>query len=386
MDENQPDYLHLGDEISLEKKEGQEAHEKRIDRYGKAKGRSVEIFDYLKENDPKKYKSEIKAMDGCSNRLVFRFWYQKEKYRLIGGGTCKKHLLCAMCALRRSARLAHQVMAKVQHAMSENPSLVPALITTTIKSDPDLKRGYNHLHQSKRKLTQRRKDSLRSDGKRKTLSVTRHINGAVGGYEFKQGAGGHGWHPHSHEIALLEPVVRFVPAVDDRGVECLRAVDMMREISKEWFKITGDSFMVDIRKVVPKEGQTFDEGLMKAVCECVKYSLKMNDMDAEDQVLAYDVLKGRRLTFSYGSLWGIKEPESLVDDIETELELEPYVDIIYGFYDHSYIVTDVTDTGTLYTDPSANSNPDKKKTNHEKKTIEAKWQGKVERFVKGEQI
>ncbi|MBV6620856.1 replication protein, partial [Acinetobacter baumannii] len=45
---------------------------------------------------------------------------------------------------------------------------------------------------------------------------------------------------------------------------------------------------------------------------------------------AFKVLKGKRLSGAFGSLWGVKIPESLIDDLPDDSDL-PYLEIIYKF-------------------------------------------------------
>ena len=80
--------------------------------------------------------------------------------------------------------------------------------------------------------------------------------------------------------------------------------------------------------------------------------MKFGEMAVEDQVHAYEVLKGRRLVRSFGSLRGVVIPEDNHDSIEEALELQPYVDLVYHYSQKAgYFLTDVTDTGDQLTAP-----------------------------------
>lgn len=336
--------LSLSSEVLAGSESGEKGHHERLSRYAKAKTHQLNVLDYILTSEPDLAR-EARQMEGCSHTLIFRHWYTVNKYRLIGGCTCKKHLLCAMCALRRSAKTVKEVEKKIKTVLSENPHLVPVLITMTIRNGESLNERYKHITKSKKTLLHSRRNALHGE-RRKTKSVTSLIHGSVGSYEFKQGQGGHGWHPHSHEIALLDPAVEFQNIVL-KGKEVSCPVMFQQALSQEWLKITSDSFVVDVRRIEACEGKTYDESLLKAICEASKYALKLNDMEIPDQIHAYKVLRCRRLTFSYGSLWGIKVPDDMNDDIESELELLPYVDLVYQFYSGQYSQTDVTDLGDL---------------------------------------
>ena len=370
----------LSDEV-LANGSGSQEHEKKLLRYAKAKQHQVSVADYILQHEPLLNK-ELVALQDCSNSLIFRHWYTVGQYRLIGGCTCKKHLLCAMCALRRSAKTVREVEKKVLAVMAEHPDLVPVLITFTIVNGESLDERYTHITSSKTKLLHARRNAL-SAKRMKTKSVTRWIHGAFGSYEFKKGSGGHGWHPHSHEIALLLPSVKFQKVIKKgKEVEC--PIEFEQALQQEWLNITGDSWSVDVRKVSTIESLDKPNSLLKAICEASKYALKLNDIEHEDQVHAYKVLRGRRLTFTYGSLWGIKIPDDLNDTIEDELKLLPYVDLVYSFYSGNYNLSDVTDTGDTLFGPRGKKEKSKE-SNHGRLAVAGRFAGAVKEWVQNQE-
>lgn len=372
--------LELSDEV-LANGSGEQGHLEKLSRYGKAKQHQVSVAEFILQHEPSMDK-ELVALGDCSKQLWFRNWYTVGQYRLIGGCTCKKHLLCAMCALRRSAKTVHEVEKKILAVMAENPSLVPVLITMTVKNSESLNERYEHITGAKKKLLQARRNALKASKIRlKDSSVTRFIHGSFGSYEFKKGSGGHGWHPHSHEIALLEPSVVFTTVVDGKGKEVERPIEFQRALSEEWLQTTGDSFMVDVRKIIHVPGQTGETALLKAICEASKYALKLNDIEHEDQIHAYKVLSGRRLTFTYGSMWGIKIPDDLHDTIEDELQLLPYIDLCYSFYSGSYNLVDVTDTKDQFFSSGITKNPKKTPVTHDRLAAGMRFSQAVQEYV-----
>lgn len=371
--------LELSDEVLAGSPDEKQGHEKRLTRYAKAKQHQESVADYMLQHEPSLSK-ELDALQGCSNTLIFRHWYTVNQYRLIGGCTCKKHLLCAMCALRRSAKTVREVEKKIKTVLSENPTLVPVLITMTVRNDDSLKERYLHITGSKKKLLQARRNALKSKKIRlKDSSATRFIHGSFGSYEFKKGAGGHGWHPHSHEIALLDPSVKF-SKIMKKGKEVECPIEFEQALQQEWLKITSDSFVVDVRKISMVNIPDSPNSLLKAICEASKYALKLNDIEHEDQIHAYKVLRGRRLTFTYGSLWGIKIPDDLNDTIEEELLLLPYVDLVYSFYSGIYNLFDVTDTGDTLFGPR-DKKKKLKKSNHGRLANRIKYAAMVKEYV-----
>jgi hypothetical protein len=377
MSENK-NALELSDEVCETDSDEKQGHNEKLSRYGKAKQHQTSVADYILQHEPTLGK-ELAALQDCSNTLIFRHWYTVNKYRLIGGCSCKKHLLCAMCALRRSAKTVKEVEKKVLSVLAENPGLVPVLITMTVKNSESLKERYEHITGSKTKLLHNRRNAL-NPKRLKTLSITRFIHGSFGSYEFKKGAGGHGWHPHSHEIALVEPVVKFKKVVKKgKEVEC--PIEFEAALGKEWLKITSDSFVVDVRKINLTEGPTGQNSLVKAICEASKYALKLNDIEHVDQIHAYKVLRGRRLTFTYGSLWGIKIPDDLNDTIEDELQLLPYVDLLYSFYSGSYLLQEVTDTKDTLFNSKGIKKPRKSEISHDRLASACRFTEAVKDYV-----
>ena len=49
-----------------------------------------------------------------------------------------------------------------------------------------------------------------------------------------------------------------------------------------------------------------------------KYALKFGDLSVENTWEAFKVLKGKHLSGAFGSLWGVKVPENLADDMPDE--------------------------------------------------------------------
>jgi len=373
---NAPD---LSAEVLANGTDGDQEHQKKLSRYAKAKAHQESVSTFILQHNPELHK-ELADLQGCSNTLIFRHWYTVNTYRLIGGCTCKKHLLCAMCALRRSAKTVMEVEKKIHAVLAENPHLVPVLITTTVKNGDDLGERYEHITQSKKKLLHSRRNAIHRTSL-KNKSVTRFIHGSFGSYEFKKGSGGHGWHPHSHEIALVDPAQFSFTQVQRKRKMVMVPLEFERLLQEEWHKITSDSFMVDVRRVTHTKDKEDDNSLLKAICEASKYALKLNDIEHEDQVHAYKVLRGRRLTFTYGSLWGIKIPDDLHDTIEDELQLLPYVDLLYSFYSGKFQLTDVTDTGDTLFNSKARQSRSKRSPGHERLAAANRFANDVKNYV-----
>ncbi|RJN71196.1 replication protein, partial [Acinetobacter baumannii] len=68
----------------------------------------------------------------------------------------------------------------------------------------------------------------------------------------------------------------------------------------------------------------------KAAAEVCKYALKFGDLSVENTWEAFKVLKGKRLRGAFGSLYGVKIPENLADEMPDEKDL-PYLEMLYKF-------------------------------------------------------
>jgi len=155
--------------------DAEEGHEKRLARYSTAKARQRKVTDYiLQQNETTgkpQYVKEYNALKECGEFLVFRHYYELEKYRMIAGCTCKKHLLCSLCAIRRAAKYVAVYDEKIKQVQAEQ-EFDFLFITLTVKNGPDLKERYQHLRGSFEKLLQKRRNSLKKNPKTQKFNRT----------------------------------------------------------------------------------------------------------------------------------------------------------------------------------------------------------------------
>lgn len=293
-----------------------------ITRYSALKSRARETRDYLKDMSQtlsrESYLTEWTLLDKattaltqCANFLVFHDYYTVDQVKLVKANTCKKHLLCPFCAARRASKNLKTYEEKINTLVTGRSDLVPVMITFTVKNQPDLKRVYNHMKKSFSTLMQRRRIN-----KHQGTHVTemRKVKGAIASTELTYNQETNEWHPHIHMVALIDDYIDI------------------KKLSNEWHDITGDSMIVDIRKVYKKveknttPSDSFDltDGLM----EVFKYALKFADLPQNKLWEAYKFLKSKRLISSYGDLYGIQVPESLLDETLSDL---PYMELFYTY-------------------------------------------------------
>ena len=116
------------------------------------------------------------------------------------------------------------------------------------------------------------------------------------------------WHPHIHMFALVDSWID------------------QQEFAEYWQSLTGDSYIVDVRRAKKEKGS----GYAGAAAEVCKYALKFGDLSVEKTWEAFKILKGRRLTGSFGLLWGVKIPEEATDELPDDQSL-PYLEMLYKF-------------------------------------------------------
>lgn len=302
--------LGIGEGLDVQNSLGGETREafrtsdldKRRQRYGSAKADGMRFRRYLIEQREDKLAD---ALGDCGNYLTFRDYFTIGQTRLSKICTCKKHLICPLCAIRRGAKSVRVNMAKVQELLKADPLLRAYFVTLTVKNGPDLDERFQHLTGSLRAYHKRR------TGTRQHGEVLK-ASAAVWSYEFTNT--GKGWHPHVHAIWL-----------------CRVAPDMYR-LRDDWKAITGDSFMCDVRPLDEADP-------VGAFLEVFKYALKFADLADPDRLHAYKRLKGKRLQGSFGDLRGLDvEPgdsDELLDDL-------PYIERFFCFVEGQ----GYTETGT----------------------------------------
>jgi hypothetical protein len=306
----------LGGEVSRGFDEAQ-ALPGRIQRYGDAKARALLILTYLRsvrdgllEVDP--YQKEIAELAAllasCGNYLVFKHYYTVGKVRLSAMRSCKKHLLCPLCAIRRGAKALKAYLDRYTYLQAQEKGFTASLLTLTVQNGENLGERFSHLQKAVKRLLERRRDALK--GKR-TVTEFKKVLGLVGTYEVTNE--GKGWHPHTHMVVLHR-----------------ERIDVVR-LRKEWKTLTGDSHVLNIKPLNHPEDPAQD------FVEVFKYAVKFLDLGLVHMLEAHLALSGRRLLYSAGLFWGVKVPEDLVDELLDDL---PYVELFYCyFYGRGYEVS-----------------------------------------------
>lgn len=287
-----PDLVEQGEASGIENLPG------RVGRYAEAKGRALDIAEYIGGQEG--YQRLAGKVEHCGEYLVFRHYTEVDQVRLHAAQFCKKHLLCPLCAIRRGSKALSAYLPRYEAVRAANAVLRPFLVTLTVKDGPDLAERFSHLHKAQRELWKRRQ-------RRRGCSLD-GVKAAVWSYEVKRGSGSGLWHPHLHMVAMAE------------------SAPEQQALRDEWQAITGDSWSCDVTPID-------EDKVAKGFCEVFKYALKFSDMSPADTLKAYSVLKGRRLVDSSGLWRGIEIPESLLDE---PLDGLPYVELFYRYFRGGY--------------------------------------------------
>lgn len=245
---------------------------------------------------------------GCGSQLLFKHYYTQDSYRLAHMRSCRRHMLCRFCSSIRATKQAMSYHAKMLQVLKDNPKLKPVFITLTVKNGDDLGERFNHLMSNFKTMQKARRDWLnRGTGHNELCKA----HGIVYAVEITNR--GRGWHPHIHMVALVDDWI-------DR-----------KKLSQQWEAITGDSKIVDVRRLKPSKGTKND--YMEAFIEVFKYALKFSEMSHFDIWLAHETLSpdGRlkRLQGSIGLFRGVKVPEKMTDEqLSDDL---PFMLVLYRF-------------------------------------------------------
>jgi hypothetical protein len=288
----------------------------RVDRYGKAHARTVEMADFLSSKSKAlaggssdylawSFRDLARKLRACGDYLVFRLYPALRKVRLHAARFCQVHQLCPLCAIRRGAKLLRLYLARFQELQVRLPESRAFFVTLTVKDGADLDERFCHLQRGVREMQKRR---LRKDAKNRAPTVMRGVVGGVGSYEFKRGAGSGLWHPHFHSIMLSPNEIDAVA------------------LSEEWHALTGDSFIVDVREL-------YGESAVLGFLECFKYAVKFSDMPLDENYEAYCLLRGQRLVTSFGVFRGL-DVSTLDDDVVPDDE--PYIELLYRYRGGAY--------------------------------------------------
>ena len=273
-------------------------------RFAEVVRRSRTFVDYLSKVAPER----AEKLEACGSWLQFREYAEIGESRCTAGVFCQQKNLCPFCAGRIAGKRARVVAEKVAHVLEASPHLRPFVVTLTMRSMDDAKSMVGLFWDSWGRLVQRRRDARKGRGS----SVMGLMDGGFMSGEAKRGKGGK-YHYHGHGL--------FLSDLRDHEVA-------WRRLNREWAKLVGQEWAsIQFR---PVYGETFG-----AVKECTKYAIKFEDSDFDDRWEWFKALHQRMTFRSFGSLYGLKLPESCEDDV-SGLEMLEYLERAFCFNGYDY--------------------------------------------------
>lgn len=208
-------------------------------------------------------------------------------YKLYKANFCKYDKFCLACATRRAIIMLQRFEQGIVQNWLEYKHWYH--ITLTIKHSPtdSLPFLMDKLWKAKEKLAQRFRNSKR--GNHKNKSFMHNFEGMISSVEITHGK--NGWHPHIHMLVCGEKEV---------STEYSKALwtESNRELQKEWYSLTGDSYSVGIRKIDVNKGN-FSR---KWIGEVFKYAVKFSKLSVPQLIEVIRLQKNRQYRFfaSYG--------------------------------------------------------------------------------------
>lgn len=301
----------ISESLATEEIRGSE-FKKRLERYSRAKARSLAMSKYIKLTKHSRYGNIAYRLGECGSFLWFRDYFEKGEIRLHSASFCEKSALCPFCAIRRAGKFIKAYMSKLESIRAVYPNLRPYMLTLTVKDGENLSERFFHLRSGIRAYMQKRRDYLaRVNSKRNRPHV--ELVKALGGVysiEIKRGKNSGLWHPHVHFVILCDSKADLIDG---------------KKLSDEWHEVTGDSFIVDCRSFYSAEPDHVIEGFL----EVFKYALKFSDMSLQDNFHAYEILNKQRLVGNFGILRGVEVEENLNDFCPED---EPYIDLFFRYF------------------------------------------------------
>lgn len=236
----------------------------------------------------------------CHTYLKFHHYLEIDKYKLVDAKHCDQHLLCPICAIRRATKKLKIYQDKTNAILKDYKDSGIDInlyhIVLTVKHNNDLAERYNHIKSVLKKLLHRRRLAKSISKKSTNYAKDSMFSGSVGGVysiEVKRGKRSKLWHPHIHLLLLTPKTLNY------------------QSIYDEYARVTTDSKNIKIIKVET-------DNLQKQFYELFKYALKFSDMNFSDNLIAFELLRGKRLVGSFGDYRGL---DVVADELEDELQL-----------------------------------------------------------------
>lgn len=260
-----------------------------VDKMEKSQMKKKEIVEYMQQHKPHLLGSIFKSkrIKDCCNVLLFHDYMNWEQ-RLYKANFCKYDKFCLACSTRRSIRMIQRFMAWIQKYELYNKHRYHITLTVRHNRNQSLKTVLNKLCEAKEKLWKQYRNWKRNS--QKTKSFMNNFDGIVSSIEVTWNEK-NGWHPHIHILACSD---NEIPLEYLEKWQCY----WNKDLQKERYKITKDSYQISMRKVNVKEWY-FDRSW---IWEVFKYAVKFSTLDVPHLVELIELQHNKKYHF-FSTYW-----------------------------------------------------------------------------------
>ena len=273
-----------------------------IEKMERSQAKKKEITSYLEEHKPHLLGSIWKKgrIKECCNVLIFRDYLNGEK-KLYKSNFCKYDKFCLACATRRSIKMIQRFEAWIIKYELDKKNWYHITLTIRHNKGQSLDFLMEKLWKAKEKLAHKFRNSKRKTQKSKSFMY--NFDGMVSSVEITYSPKS-GRHPHIHMLVCTD---KEVPIEYSQKL----GTQSNRQLQRERYNITKDSYSVGIRKVDVNK----DNYSRKGIWEVFKYAIKFSKLDIPQltEVMGIQQEKKYRFFSTYGVFrwWKLEEKENL---------------------------------------------------------------------------
>ncbi len=250
-----------------------------------------EIVAYIEKNKPFLLWSKDKQhrIKECCNVLKFRDYMNWEQ-KLYKSNFCKYDKFCLACSTRRSIKMIQRFMQWIEQYQLYNKHRYHITLTVKHNKNQSLKTVLNKLCLAKEKLWKRYRNWKRDSQKNK--SFMNNFDWIVSSIEVTYNE--RNWrHPHIHMLVCWDKEIQT-----ETIYPWWKEAHVNKELQKERYKITWDSYQLSIRKVKVDNGY-FDRSW---IWEVFKYAVKFSTLDTPHLVELVELQHNRKYHF-FSTYW-----------------------------------------------------------------------------------
>jgi len=275
----------------------QSLYKRTIDKMVKSQKKKAEVVAYIEENAPHLLWNEYRAgrIRECCNVVRFiNFWHWNQK--LYKSNFCKYDKLCLACATRRAIKKIQLFEAMIQKYWYEGKHWYHITLTIRHKQSDTLEQLMDRLIELRGKISQLIRNCKRPEQRKNTFFW--QFEWMVASIEVTHWKN---WrHPHIHMLVCWDKEI-------DTEYSSFLWSESNRDLQKEWFWLTKDSYSVGMRKVDVAKNNYDRQG----IAEVFKYAVKFTTLSTPKLVELIDLQKRKQYRFyaTYGIFrwWKIED-------------------------------------------------------------------------------